>query len=103
MSFDNFDAVMTKVAGVGGALISLKFITGTWPERFVMAIGGSLLSIYGTPWAAAKTGLPEGLCGFLFGLFGMAICAKVWEAIQYTPIAELWQQVIDYIKRKLGD
>lgn len=102
MNLDNFDVVMTKIAGVGGALVSLKFINGTWPERCVMALGGSLLSVYATPWAASRTGLPEGLCGFLFGLFGMAICAKIWEAIQTTPISAIWTEVIEYIKRKLG-
>lgn len=99
---DNIDAILTKLAGVGGALVSLKFINGTWPERLVMAFGGSLLSLYATPWAAVKTGLPEGLCGFLLGLFGMAICAKIWETIQLIPVADIWGEIRDFIKRKLG-
>lgn len=102
MTTDALDAVMTKLAGVAGALVSLKFINGTWPERLVMAAGGSLLSIYATPWAAVKTGLPEGLCGFLFGLFGMAICAKIWESIQLAPVADLWGDLRDFVRRKLG-
>lgn len=98
----DLDAYATKAAGFVGAFISLNFIQGTWPERLVMAFGGSVFSFYASPWASVKTGLPEGLCGFLFGLFGMAICAKVWEAIQSTPIAELWTALIDAVKRKLG-
>lgn len=99
---EQFDVYATKLAGLVGACISLNFIKGTWPERIVMAAGGAIVSLYATPWAAAKTGLPEGLCGFMFGMFGMAICAKLWETIQATPIAELWSALIDAIKRKLG-
>lgn len=102
MLSDNIDAIMTKLAGVAGALMSLRFINGSWPERLVMAFGGSMLSIYATPWASSKTGLPDGLCGFLFGLFGMAICAKIWEVIQLTPVADIWDDLRGYIRRKLG-
>lgn len=92
-----FDVWLTKLAGMGGALVSLRFIQGSWPERLTMALGGSLVSLYSTPWAAIKTGLPEGLCGFLLGLFGMAVCAKLWEAIQLTPIAEMWKTAIETV------
>lgn len=87
----DIDTALTKLAGVAGACFSLAFLKGTWPERMVMAVGGSLLSYYATPAAALRSGLPDGLTGFLLGLFGMAICAKFWEMIQATPIAELWQ------------
>ena len=99
---DSLDVLATKFAGFAGAFLSLKFIQGSWPERIVMAFGGSVISFYGAPWASLKTGLPEGLCGFLLGLFGMAICAKVWEMIQATPIVELWAALIEAVKRKLG-
>ena len=94
---NQFDVWLTKLAGIVGALVSLRFIQGTWPERLAMAVGGSLVSLYSTPWAAYKTGLPEGLCGFLLGLFGMAVCAKLWEAIQLTPIAEMWKAAMETV------
>ena len=93
----DIDAALTKLAGVVGACISLKFINGTWPERVIMAIGGSAVSYYASPYAAQKAGLPEGLSGFLIGVFGMAICAKLWEGIQATPIAEIWQAGINKV------
>lgn len=99
---DSIDVYATKLAGFAGAFISLKFIQGSWPERIIMALGGSLISYYGSPWASSRTGLPEGLCGFLLGLFGMAICAKVWELIQQAPVASFWQPVLDWWKRKFG-
>jgi hypothetical protein len=99
---DSFDALVTKLAGVAGAAASLAFIKGNLIERVVMAIGGAVLSLYATPWMSAKTGLPPGLCGFLLGLFGMAICAKVWEVIATLPTAELWTHAIDVIRKRLG-
>lgn len=99
---DQFDVYATKLAGFAGAFISLKFIQGSWPERIVMAIGGSFFSFYASPWAASKTGLPEGLSGFLLGLFGMAICAKVWEWIQQAPVSGIWGALLEWFPRKKG-
>lgn len=99
---DSIDVYATKLAGFAGAFISLKFIQGSWPERIVMAVGGSFFSFYASPWASIKTGLPEGLSGFLLGLFGMAICAKMWEGIQAMPIAEFWNAAIERFKRFMG-
>lgn len=95
------DLYLTKLAGVAGAFMSLTFVKGSWPERITMAAGGAIVSLYATPLVAVKTGLPEGLSGFLLGLFGMAICAKVWEVIQATPVAELWKSFTDAVTRKL--
>lgn len=94
------DLYMTKLAGIAGAFLSLNFVKGSWPERLIMAVGGALVSLYGTPWLATKTGLPDGLTGFMLGLFGMAICAKFWEVIQATPIADLWKSAIDAVSKK---
>jgi hypothetical protein len=101
MNLPEFDIMITKLAGVAGAFMSLTFIKGSWSERIVMAAGGAVVSLYATPWVALRTGLPEGLTGFLLGLFGMAICAKVWEVIQSTPIADLWKSATDAISKKL--
>jgi hypothetical protein len=97
---NHVDLYMTKLAGIAGAFLSLNFVKGSWMERLIMACGGALVSLYGTPWLAVKTGLPEGLTGFLLGLFGMSICAKVWEIIQATPIADIWKSAIDSISKK---
>jgi hypothetical protein len=84
----DLDTFFAKIAGIAGAALSLKFMRGTWPERIVMAIGGSMLSFYGTDFLVRKSGLPDGLCGFLVGLFGMAICERIWIAIQQTDLAD---------------
>lgn len=99
---ESIDAWLVKLAGVAGAAASLAFLKGSWSERLIMAVSGSIVSYYAAPWMSGITGLPPGLSGFLLGLFGMACCAKVWEAIQATPISEAWTTLIEAAKRRLG-
>lgn len=93
----NMDQWLTKLAGVAGAAVSLKFIQGTWPERIIMAFGGALLSLYAAPWASTVTGMPEGLTGFLTGLLGMALLARLYEAVQVLPLADI---IKSWLERK---
>lgn len=87
-------------AGTAGALVSMRFISGTWFEKVTMALGGSALSFFGTPplfsWLAINNS--EGLLGFLVGLFGMALVSKVYEIIwliDSNKIAkDLWSAVV---------
>lgn len=86
------------IAGVAGAIVSLRFVQGSALERVSMCVGGAALSYYATTPVAAWVGVPdaEGLVGFLIGLFGMAIMAKVYEGIQASSAGE----IIEAIKRK---
>ncbi|MDE3021925.1 MAG: hypothetical protein KGI54_08705 [Pseudomonadota bacterium] len=102
MTDSNFDLLAAKLSGVAGALLSLNFIKGTWPERFAMGMGGAIISLYATPYIVQKTGLPDGLAGFLVGMFGMAITAKVWEAIQIAPVRDIWNSTIQGVAKRLG-
>lgn len=98
----DIDALAVKLAGVAGSLVSMRYLQGSWPARISMAAGGSLISYYAAPHLAAVTGVPEGLTGFLLGLFGMAVVSRAWEGVQAAPIAALWQAVIDRISGKRG-
>jgi len=73
-----------RFAGVAGALVSMKFVSGTLFERFLMFIGGAFFSYYATEWVAAWLALPHGLTGFLLGVFGMSVLSRVWEWVQST-------------------
>lgn len=80
----DWDVFTSKaVAGLFGAAISLRFVGGTFIERATMAAGGAALSYYASDWTTAWLGMKgaEGLVGFLIGLFGMAIIAKIYEVI----------------------
>ena len=94
----NFDTVALKLAGVVGAMVSMRFINGTWPERLSLAVSGSVLAYFASPWLAEQLSLPEGLTGFLVGFFGMAVMSRAWEAVQVFPITALWQAVIDRVR-----
>ena len=91
---NEMDVIVAKFSGLAGACLSLAYMKGPPVERITNAVGGALVSLYTSNWLAAKTGMPEGLTGFLMGLFGMAICAKGWELIQTTPLADVWAGIL---------
>ncbi len=96
------DVLIAKAAGVAGALVSMRFLQGTWPQRLSTAFCGALLSYYVAPYVSMRIGIPEGFCGFLIGLFGMAIASRMWEWIQSTPVAALWDIVLTKFKKLMG-
>lgn len=102
MTISDFDVIAAKLAGVAGALVSMRFLQGTWPQRISTAVCGALISFYAAPYVSTRVGIPEGLSGFLLGLFGMAIASRLWEWVQETPIAGVWQIVIDWLKKRAG-
>lgn len=85
-SWDEIEVWGARLAGVAGALVSMRFLSGSIFERTLMAIGGAFFAFYATEWVASKVGLPEGLCGFLLGLFGMSILSRTWEWMQSTNV-----------------
>ena len=96
--------IFKLIAGIAGAIVSLKFVQGTWPERVIMAIGGAALSYFASDNLAKWLNVPEalGLVGFLIGLFGMAIVAKVYEVLQLLDAKQIATDVWETIKRKWG-
>ena len=100
------DFSLVKLAsGVAGALVSLRFVQGTWLEKLIMLVGGSALSLVGTGPTANWLGMQsaEGLVGFLLGLFGMAIVSKVYDAIQLIDAKRVADGVVGLIPGKKGD
>jgi len=96
----NWETLATKLSGLAGAIVSLRFLRGSWPERLFTVLSGFLVSYFISPWLAAKISLPEGLTGFLVGVFGMAVMSRAWEWVQTTPVAAIWQILLDGLKRK---
>lgn len=82
MQFGDLEAWVSKLAGVAGALVSVRFLSGPLPARLIMALGGAVFSYYAAEYVSAKTSLPEGLAGFLLGLFGMSFLSRIWEWFQ---------------------
>lgn len=95
-------SVAKLLSGVAGALVSMRFLQGTWTEKIMMAVGGAALSYYGTSYAAGWLSMQnaEGLVGFLIGLFGMAIVSKGYEIIQMIDAKQVASDVWTWISRK---
>jgi len=100
LNIQDFDALAAKLAGVLGAVVSMHYLQGSWPARLGMAASGSLVAYYASPYLSLLLGIPEGLAGFLTGMFGMAIVSRGWEAVLAAPIGALWQAVIDRVRGK---
>ena len=94
----SFEAAAVKLAGVAGAMVSMKFINGSWPERLSLGVSGAVFAYFASPWVSEQLSMPEGLTGFLVGFLGMAVASKAWETIQAFPMAAVWQAVIDRIR-----
>lgn len=100
MNLQDFDAFAAKFAGVLGAAVSMRYLQGSWPARLSMAFSGSLVAFYASPYLSLMLDIPEGLAGFLTGMFGMAIVSRAWDAVQAAPVGALWQAVTDRVRGK---
>jgi hypothetical protein len=87
LQWEEIQGIATKCAGVAGALVSMRFLSGSIVSRLVMAAGGAIFSFFGTDFVAGKLSLPEGLAGFLLGLFGMSILSRAWEWVQTSSFS----------------
>jgi hypothetical protein len=99
------DFSVAKLApAVVGAMVSLKYMQGTYIERLAMAVGGAALSYYGTTPVAVWSNAPgaEGLIGFAIGLFGMSIVAKCYEIISLIDAKQAAIDLWATLKRKWG-
>lgn len=101
MMVDDLHAEGVKaIPGVLGSLFSALF----FKETSIVRMGGMFLAGVGTawyigPWAAARSGLPEGAAGFLVGLFGVAVIQKLFDV---WSNADLGSILSDWIRKILG-
>lgn len=69
--------------GIVGAIVSLRWIPGTWPVRLTMVLGGAAAGHWGAGLVADLLGMSGylGGVGFLLGLFSMAIVGKMIDGL----------------------
>lgn len=91
-------------AGILGSIVSVGFIKAPPIERMFMAFGGAALSWFAAPWVAKWLNMSdaEGLVGFLLGLFGMAIVAKLYELVQSIDTAALSKSLNERLSKIIG-
>ena len=86
--------VLKALPGAAGSLVSILFVRDvTWPRRIGMFIGGAALAYWGSPWAAKWAQLDAGFAGFLLGLLGMRIVAKLmdgWDTFELGTLLRDW-------------
>lgn len=83
-----YQNLITKhLPGVAGALVSMKFVKGSFIEKFLMAFGGAIVSYFATEYVSTTLSMPPGLTGFMIGLFGMSILSRLWEWFQETEFS----------------
>lgn len=80
--------------GVIGAMVALRWIRGTAPQRLAAVLGGSAAAYYETPYMSSIMGTDAGLTGFLIGLFGMAVAAKTFEVLERLDPAALLERLL---------
>lgn len=73
--------IIKAVPGTLGAIVALRWISGTPLQRIAAVIGGSGTSYYGGDYVAGITGAHSGFVAWMLGLFGMAVAHKFFEAI----------------------
>jgi len=85
--------------GVVGSLAALLWIKDTWPRKAAMFVAGAAMSRYGAEWVAKLVGMNEGFAGFLLGMFGMAIAAKLFETWQGLELGLILR---DWLRKMAG-
>lgn len=65
--------------GAIGAISALALLRDQWKLGLVMVLPGVALSYYASEAVAKSLGLPEGLSGFLLGLCGMSVVARLFD------------------------
>lgn len=89
------DVAALKLAGVVGALCSLRYIKGAWYERLAMVVFATFAAYHGAAPLATRFDLPEGVTGLLIGFLAAAIAEKIMQEVQDNA---LWAA----LRRKVG-
>lgn len=86
--------LIKALPGTIGSIVALRWISGSPLQRIAAVVGGVAASWYAGEHAAAWLDVNPGLAGFLIGLFGMAVAAKVFELIAQINAPALLDRVL---------
>lgn len=90
--------------GLLGALIAIPWTQGPLLMRASMFLGGASLSYFGSDPFAQIMGMTSGrgFAGFVLGLFGMNVAAKIYDAIAAVAAGDLWAAVVEWARARMG-
>jgi hypothetical protein len=94
----------SSVPGIAGSALALFFMRRPPWTLAGIFLGGCLLAYFGTKWVSVVAGMEsaDGLVGFLLGLFGMALLAKVHDTIEAIEPIEVWKAIKEFLRKRLG-
>jgi hypothetical protein len=75
--------------GAVGGIVAMLSAGGGVRQMLTAFAGGAGMSYYGAEHAAGWLGVNPGFAGFLLGLFGMAIAARVFDLIAAVPASQI--------------
>lgn len=84
--------------GALGAIVALRWATGSWWQLALSVLGGATAAWYASDHLAPMLGLGPGLSGalaFLTGLFSMPLAGRVMEAIEALNIGRRINKLLD--------
>lgn len=99
MPQDWYDTARQIIPGAIGSAGALFFIRGGWKRKAGLTILGSVAAFYGGAYVSQTWGIPEGLAGFMIGLFSMSIVDKSVEEWYSLSIGKL---ISDVIRSRFG-
>ena len=108
--FENFSTEVRQVLpGIGGSILALFFIRRPALVLAAIFFGGCVLSVYAPAVAMHYLELDDktrvqfsGFIGFVIGLFGMALVAKIYDLIEAINVVDLWRALVDGIRKRIG-
>jgi hypothetical protein len=94
------------VPGIFGAFVAVSRTQGPLKQRALSFMGGSSLSYFCAGPFATAMGMTldgRGFAGFVLGVFGMAVVAKIYEAIDQFAAGDLSRAVLERFRKALGE
>ena len=94
------EAIITKLSGLIGALVSLKFINGkNIYDKSAMVACGWATSYFLSPDIAQRFKVTESSVCFIIGLIAVGLCGLFFRFIEAAPIAEFWKVILKKLSK----
>jgi hypothetical protein len=91
------------IPGIGGSITALLFFRdSSWPRVIGLCIAGAFVAkIVGPYMAGVMRATPE-VAGYITGLFGMSIVAKIFDMIlsfdTKQAVGDLWSAIVKRVR-----
>ncbi len=95
--------VQETVPGIAGSLTALLFFRDGWRRAIGVFVAGAAIAKFVGPFVAAMIGSSAEIAGYITGLFGIAIVAKIFDMISNfdakQAAGDLWNAIVERVKR----